>query len=472
MHPQLVNAAKTQPLTCSIMPTPIFADLPTPAALLDVRRMQRNIDTMQSRLNALGVKLRPHVKTSKCVEVVRRQVTAGACGITVSTLKEAEQFFASGVRDILYAVGMVAVKLPLVQALRERGCQLKIIVDSVEAAQAVAEFGRERAHVFEVWLEVDTDGHRAGLKPDGDELIAVGRTLHEGRHEARGCHMTHAGASYELNTPQALAAMAEQERSGCVLAAERLRAADLPCANVSVGSTPTALRPASGWRHRSEGRVYVFHDLVMTNIGVASIDDVALSVLTTVIGHQKEKGWALIDAGWMAMSRDRGTQKQSHDYGYGQVCDAHGTPIAGYIVDSANQEHGIVARVARWTETSPHASGGTQLRILPNHACATAAQFAGYVAVDVMSTNLDAKIRWLVDDAPRRMFDAARDVVRNAGRIVFFFHRRRHVCRKWYSTFRDSLTGLWERFDPALPRRDMKRTRHSCGAGTNGGGRR
>ena len=351
--------------------------------------MQRNIDTMQSRLNALGVKLRPHVKTSKCVEVVRRQVTAGACGITVSTLKEAEQFFASGVSDILYAVGMVAVKLPLVQSLRERGCQLKIIVDSVEAAQAVAEFGRKRAHVFEVWLEVDTDGHRAGLKPEGDELIAVGRTLHQGGMKLGGV-MTHAGASYELNTPQALAAMAEQERSGCVLAAERLRAADLPCANVSVGSTPTALsaQHLDGVTEVRAG-VYVFHDLVMTNIGVASIDDLALSVLTTVIGHQKEKGWALIDAGWMAMSRDRGTQKQSHDYGYGQVCDAQGTPIAGYIVDSANQEHGIVARVGAVDgDIATRFPVGTQLRILPNHACATAAQFAGYVAVDSMSTNL------------------------------------------------------------------------------------
>ena len=273
-----------------------ITSLSTPAALIDSDRMQRNIDTMQQRMNALGVALRPHVKTSKCVQVVKRQIAAGACGITVSTLKEAEQFFAAGITDVLYAVGMVPSKLPQAKALRDRGCDLKIIVDSVDAAKAVADFGRVQSHVFEVWLEVDTDGHRAGLKPEGDELIAVGRVLHEGGMRLGGV-MTHAGASYELNTPEALQAMAEQERSRCVLAAERLRAAGLPCPNVSVGSTPTALsaQHLDGVTEVRAG-VYVFHDLVMANVGVAGMDDVALSVLTTVIGHQKETGWALVDA--------------------------------------------------------------------------------------------------------------------------------------------------------------------------------
>ncbi|PMY05464.1 alanine racemase, partial [Pseudomonas sp. GW460-13] len=120
--------------------------------------------------------------------------------------------------------------------------------------------------------------------------------------------MTHAGSSYDLDTLAALAAMAEQERAGCVRAATRLREAGLPCAEVSVGSTPTALSAASleGVTEVRAG-VYVFFDLVMRNVGVCTEDEMALSVLTTVIGHQPEKGWAIVDAGWMAMSRDRGT---------------------------------------------------------------------------------------------------------------------------------------------------------------------
>lgn len=359
-----------------------ITEIATPAALIDTTRMQRNINTMQARMNSLGVKLRPHVKTSKCVAVVKQQIAAGASGITVSTLKEAEQFFAAGITDILYAVGMVSTKLAPAKALRDKGCDLKVIVDSLNAANAVVEFGRTQAHVFEVWAEVDSDGHRAGLKPEGDELIAVGRALHDGGMKLGGV-MTHAGASYELNTPEALQAIAEQERSLCVLAAQRLRTAGLPCANVSVGSTPTALS-AQHLEGVTEVRagVYVFHDLVMVNIGVAGTDDVALSVLTTVIGHQKEKGWALVDAGWMAMSRDRGTQKQSHDYGYGQVCAVDGRVIDGYTVTSVNQEHGIVSRADELdSDIAKRFPVGTVLRILPNHACATAAQFPEYVAV-------------------------------------------------------------------------------------------
>ena len=364
-----------------------IADISTPALLIDTARMQRNINAMQSRMNTLGVKLRPHVKTSKCVAVVQQQMDAGASGITVSTLKEAEQFFAAGITRILYAVGIVSSKLGQAMRLRDQGCDLTLIVDSLDAANAVVDFGRAHAHVFDVWLEIDTDGHRAGLKPEGDELIAVGRALHEGAMTLGGV-MTHAGASYGLNTIEALQLMAEQERSLCVLAGERLRAAGLPCPNVSVGSTPTALtaKQLDGVTEVRAG-VYVFNDLVMVNVGVARTEHIALSVLTTVIGHQREKGWALVDAGWMAMSRDRGTQQQSRDYGYGQVCDVHGNVLDRYTLTSANQEHGIVScATERDGDIAARFPVGTLLRILPNHACATAAQFPEYVAVAENST--------------------------------------------------------------------------------------
>src|SRR5205085_6023080 len=141
--------------------------------------------------------------------------------------------------------------------------------------------------------------------------------------------------------------MAEQERSRTLRAAERLRASGLPCPAVSVGSTPTALSAASlaGVTEVRAG-VYVFFDLVMLNVGVCAVDDLALSVLTTVIGHQPEKGWAIVDAGWMAMSRDRGTAAQAVDYGYGQVCTIDGEPLQGYVMTAENPEHGIVAHVS------------------------------------------------------------------------------------------------------------------------------
>jgi D-serine deaminase-like pyridoxal phosphate-dependent protein len=355
--------------------------LPTPAAVINAPQMQRNIDRMQQRMNTLGVAFRPHVKTTKCWPIVQAQIAAGARGITVSTLKEAEQFFSAGIADILYAVSMAPTKLAQAAALMRRGCALTIIVDSPAAARAVVAHGKDHSLAFSVLIEIDTDGHRSGIQPEQDTLLDVGRILHQGG--ALAGVMTHAGASYNLNTPEALRAMAEQERSRCVRAAERLRAAGLPCPVVSVGSTPTALsaQQLSGVTEVRAG-VYVFFDLVMANVGVCGLQDVALSVLTTVIGHQADKGWAIVDAGWMAMSRDRGTQSQSTDYGYGQVCDLHGQPVAGYTLTGANQEHGIVSHHGSVDTNIEHTFPiGMRLRILPNHACATGAQFPEYHAL-------------------------------------------------------------------------------------------
>jgi D-serine deaminase-like pyridoxal phosphate-dependent protein len=360
----------------------------TPAALIDRARMERNIVLMQKRMNALGVKFRPHVKTTKCIDVVRAQLAVGAQGITVSTLKEAEEFFAAGVSDILYAVTIAPSKLPRAVALRKQGCALKLVVDNPAAARAIAEFCRGCGEYFEVWIEVDTDGHRSGLTPEQDALPEVGRILHTSGVRVGGV-MTHAGSSYELNNREGLVALAEQERAGCVRAAQRLRAAGVQCEAISVGSTPTALA-AENLDGVTEVRagVYVFFDLVMRNVGVCSIDDIALSVVTTVIGHQAERGWVIVDAGWMAMSRDRGTSKQARDFGYGQPCALDGTPLEHYVLSSANQEHGILSATGSESSASAPVDDlaarfpvGMKLRILPNHACATGAQFSEYHAL-------------------------------------------------------------------------------------------
>ena len=351
----------------------------TPAAVIDLARMNRNIERMQQRTNALGVHFRPHVKTAKCTRIAMAEKAAGARGITVSTLKEAEHFFGDGITDILYAVGMVPAKLGRALALIRKGCDLKIITDNTETATAIAAFAREHHEVFEVLIEIDTDGHRSGIRPDEAALLDVARVLDAGNVRLGGV-LTHAGASYQCDTPTALRSIAEQERSGCVFAAERIRAAGLPCPVVSVGSTPTVLS-AMHLDDVTEVRsgVYVFFDLVMSNVGVCTTDDIALSVLTTVIGHQSTTGSAIVDAGWMAMSCDRGTARQKRDYAYGQVCSVDGTVLPGYLLSAVNQEHGIVSHENMLDGGNGRRFPvGTRLRILPNHACATGAQFPEY----------------------------------------------------------------------------------------------
>ena len=358
-------------------------EVSTPAAVIDLLAVQRNIDRMQKKIDAFGIQFRPHVKTTKCVEVTKMQLQAGARGITVSTLKEAEQFFAAGINDSLYAVGMVPSKLAQAYALIDKGCDLTLLTDSVECAQAISKFGQSKGVTFNVLIEIDTDGHRSGVAPDAQLLLDVAQALHQPGATIAGV-MTHAGSSYDLNTAEALIAMAEQERRLCVHAADRLRAAGYSCATVSVGSTPTALmaRHLDGVTEVRAG-VSVFFDLVMHNVGVCQLSEIALSVVTTVIGHQAEKGWAIVDAGWMAMSRDRGTQKQRHDFGYGQVCALDGQPLEGLVMHGANQEHGIISNPdVPLKDIVDRLPVGTQLRILPNHACATGAQFPEYQALD------------------------------------------------------------------------------------------
>ncbi|WP_372073093.1 alanine racemase [Tistrella mobilis] len=352
-------------------------DLQTPCLVVDEAKMAANIDRMARRIAGLGVGFRPHLKTAKSVEIARRMLPDMGGPATVSTLREAEVFAAAGVRDILYAVGITPAKLGRVQALRARGCDLAVILDSAGQAQAVAA-ASAGASPIPVLIEIDCDGKRAGLAPDAAEIIEIGHILHEGGADLRGV-MTHAGGSYDVSGADAHAAFAERERRAVVTAADRLRAAGLPCPVVSVGSTPTALaaRDLAGVTEVRAG-VYVFFDLVMAGIGVCAVDDIALSVATTVIGHRPDRGWTLVDAGWMALSRDRGTAGQAVDQGYGLVLTADGRVIPDLIVTGANQEHGILALRPGAAATPPELPVGTLLRILPNHACATAAQFDAY----------------------------------------------------------------------------------------------
>ncbi|MCX7561204.1 alanine racemase [Sulfitobacter sp. F26204] len=356
--------------------------LTTPALLLDQQKMMRNITRLDARAQALGVTLRPHLKTAKSTEISKR-VGGGTRGpITVSTLAEAEEFHAAGHKDILYAVGIAPRKLPRVQALRTQGCDLTVILDNVPQAQAVVEAG------VPALIEINSDGHRGGLQPDDPELIEIGQLL-AGGGMLRGV-MTHAGASYSQRGDEKHATYAEVERRAAIDAAQALRAAGLTCPIVSVGSTPTAhgARDLSGVTELRAG-VYVFFDLVMAGIDVCTLDDLALSVLTTVIGHQTAKGWIMIDAGWMAMSRDRGTAVQDVDQGYGVVCDEQGRVISDLIVGSANQEHGVITLRPGAAGPLPVFPVGTLLRILPNHACATAAQFDHYNVVEGESGVID-----------------------------------------------------------------------------------
>ncbi|WP_028966238.1 alanine racemase [Sphingomonas phyllosphaerae] len=364
------------------MPGTTLDAIATPALILDVARVDRNVTRLRAHLTDLGVAFRPHLKTAKSVDVARRLFPDGWGPITVSTLAEAEYFAAAGATDITYAVGLAPDKIARVGALVAGGVDVTVLIDTVEQAQALGAAARDGIAMPAVLIEIDCDGHRGGLLPDDAVVIAIAEALRAGGIEVRGV-LTHAGESYACRGGVGLPEAAEQERAAAVAAAGRLRARGFAAPVVSVGSTPTAhfARMLDGVTEVRAG-VFMFFDLVMHGIGVCAVDDIAVSVLATVVGHRADKGWILVDAGWMAMSRDRGTQRHPVDQGYGLVCDIDGTPYGDLIVADASQEHGIVTVRPGSDATLPMLPIGTRVRILPNHACATGGQHDAYRVVD------------------------------------------------------------------------------------------
>ena len=357
------------------------ADLETPSLLIDEEKLARNIVRMNARASAAGVKLRPHIKTAKSMEICRRAL-AGDAGVTVSTLAEAEYAFENGVSNILYAVGIAPNKLARAAALRAKGADLTLTVDSVGAVAAISALGESAGMRIPAVIEIDSDNHRAGVKPVSTDARAIASLLSSSPGSRFRGLMTHAGGSYDCRSVEAIKTAAENERSAVVDTAAMLRSSGFDCEIVSVGSTPTAT-----FGERFDGvteiraGVYMFQDLVMASLGVCEVDDIAISVLTSVIGAQAEKNWILTDGGWMAMSRDRGTSAFPIDCGYGLVCDVNGAPIDDLVVIGANQEHGIIARRDGGPINIADFPVGRLLRILPNHACATAAAFDAYEVV-------------------------------------------------------------------------------------------
>ncbi|MHA1151211.1 MAG: alanine racemase [Alphaproteobacteria bacterium] len=359
-----------------------LSELDTPTLILDRGRLEANIARMSARARNLGVDLRPHMKTAKSADVGRLATAGHSGGITVSTLKEAEYFAEHGFTDMIYGVGISPDKLARVARLQAGGARVAVITDSLEAARAIGARAAELGARFEVLIELDTGDGRAGLGPDSAALIEIGKALDGATDvDLRGV-LTHAGQSYGCREVADIEAVAESERAGAVAGAERLRAAGLPCPVVSVGSTPTAMHAKNldGVTEMRPG-VYVFNDVFQAEIGSCTKTDIAVSVLATVTGHHRARGEIVIDAGGLALSKDRSTQAGPRDIGYGLVVDAAGVASLPELhVARVSQEHGVV--IAPGGDLPFDAlPPGARVRVLPNHACFTAAAYEGYHVV-------------------------------------------------------------------------------------------
>jgi D-serine deaminase-like pyridoxal phosphate-dependent protein len=359
-----------------------LGSLETPCLVLEKSRLIANIKRLKQRLRPLGVRLRPHMKTAKSIDVARLAMEGAVGPVTVSTLKEAKYFLSHGVSDLLYAVGIAPNKLDHVFDLRRRGANLTIIVDNAETARLVAAKSTERRDPLPVLIEVDSDDHRSGIKPADHALVHVGRALHEGGAALRGVH----DPCRQLLRPARPGVVRGDGRTGTLArrgGGQGARGRGIALSRGERGidaDRAFCARPHRGHRGAG-GRLHVLRSGDGRHRRLQP-EDIALSVLATVIGHQRDKGWIIVDAGWMAMSRDRGTARLAVDQGYGVACDVAGRPIPDLIMIDANQEHGILAARPGSQIKPPELPVGAMVRILPNHACATGAQHDRYRVVD------------------------------------------------------------------------------------------
>lgn len=328
-------------------------DVPTPAVLVDLDVLERNIERMAEAARLHGVRLRPHAKTHKAIEIARLQLRAGAVGLSLAKTSEAEVFAEAGFEDLFVAYPVVgAGKAARLLALSER-TRLAVGVDSLEGARALGETFRDAGRRLDVMLKVDVGFGRVGVLPEDAVPLAL-RIAETPGLSLRGL-FTHAGQAYAAATLEEVAAVGRHEGRTMAEVAAEVRAAGLPVEEVSVGSTPTA-RHALAVPGVTECRPgnYVYHDASQVSLGACTLEDCALTVLATVVSAPAS-GRAVLDAGSKTLSSD---PLRPRPGGYGRLLGRRAR------IERLSEEHGVVA-----VEEGESLRVGERVRVLPNHAC-------------------------------------------------------------------------------------------------------
>ncbi|MCH7938469.1 MAG: alanine racemase [Candidatus Marinimicrobia bacterium] len=354
----------------------------TPALLLDINILKRNIANMAIRARRLGVALRPHIKTHKCLEVARLQRESGARGITVSTLTEGEIFAGAGFNDITYAVPLEPGKIQRALALASQ-VNLGITVDDLALVDMLDRAAGVEGQRLKTWLKVDGGYHRAGVDPTSVYALQLAQAIAGAEHLDFAGLLTHAGHAYKAAAVSEIQAIAHEERRILNRFAAQLRTEGVKVPVLSVGATPT-MAVATDLEGIDEARPgnYVFHDRTQLALGSCQPEDCALTVMATVISHQPDRNQVVIDAGALALSQDPGPTHLDATPNWGAIVSdrANMSLYTSFNVAAMSQEHGIIKG-----KSAADVAGlpvGCRVIILPNHSCLTAAQFDEYIVVE------------------------------------------------------------------------------------------
>lgn len=348
---------------------PDFGPLPevfsTPCAVVDKKRLENNIKRVAAISKAHGVAVRPHIKTHKSVDIAHWQLEAGAVGVTASRVPEAMVFIRGGVPSVTCAYPETdPQKLgALLDAAKEHCCEVRCMADSVAVVEALQAVANRKGLELPVFLKIDVGLHRCGLPEDSPELLALAQTVQDADNLYLQGILSHAGQAYAAAGKQECRDIAREEARVMRRVKAKLEAAGVCVPEVSVGSTPTVLAgdDFEGITEIRPGN-YVFMDRTPIRLGLVGEDEVALTVLATVISRNDE--WLIVDAGSKTLSSDGGAHGQSGSGGFGIAYPIGGG--AGLTVGRLSEEHGWIVRA------DSELSVGDVVRILPNHSCVVA----------------------------------------------------------------------------------------------------
>ena len=354
-------------------------ELDTPCLILDKSLLEKNCFKARKKCLELNTILRPHVKTPKSIEIAKIALDNQEGPITVSTLNEAEYFASAGFKDILYAVCIIPKKLKRLNFIQQKySCMIRMVIDSVFVAQEILNYSKLHNANFEILIEIDCGEGRSGLFHQDQKIRDISRVFAEYEQTNLIGVLTHAGHSYSTKDKNEILSISNIERAEALASIKNFSNFNKMSPVISVGSTPTMFL-ASNLDGISEIRagIYMFWDLAQASRGICKIEEIAISVLASVIGHNHQRKRIIIDAGSLALSKDVSANNFMKEAGYGLVCNPDtGIPFDGLNVSEVHQEHGSIdLESTDWFENFPI---GSLVRILPNHACLTCAAHEKY----------------------------------------------------------------------------------------------
>ena len=363
----------------------------TPSLIVDFGRMKRNAERISKRAKELNINLRPHVKTHRCLKIAKLQTEKTNGAIMVSTLSEAHYFSKNGFSDITYGVPIERGKFDEAIEIARETETFSLITDDAETVGLLNEKAKQENVKLNMFVKIDVGYHRCGVEPNTKEAFEIPKQVSDSSNLNFAGILTHAGHSYHADTPDKLLKVAQTERDLMRNLADELRSQGLNVPCVSIGSTPTfsAIDSLEGITEFRAGN-YIFFDAFQATLGSCRFEDCALTVLAAVVHRDSTRQKIVVDAGAVALSKDRGAVEFDSGCGYGRVYDLEGNDL-NLRVGSLSQEHGEISVADEKVFDSLKV--GSRIRILANHSCLTALQHSHYHILD------DGKIvdRWEIN---------------------------------------------------------------------------